>query len=131
MKTIKRVLLLFVLLSVGVMLHGQQAGYTPLPYFCGFENPEDTLATYGWKFEKRAKVGHTFAVGEAVHRMGSHAMYVSADNGATAGYSFTTSGSVVIAYKSFYLEKGKYDLMFEYRLQGEDHEESDVMRVAF
>ena len=131
MKTIKRVLLLFVLLSVGVMLHGQQAGYTPLPYFCGFENPEDTLGAYGWKFEKRAKVGHTFTVGEAVHRMGSHAMYVSADNGATAGYSFTTSGSVVIAYKSFYLEKGKYDLMFEYRLQGEDHEESDVMRVAF
>ena len=131
MKTIKRVLLLFVLLSVGVMLHGQQSGYTPLPYFCGFENPEDTIGTYGWKFEKRAKVGHTFAIGEAVHRMGSHAMYVSADNGATAGYSFTTSGSVVIAYKSFYLEKGKYDLMFEYRLQGEDHEESDVMRVAF
>ena len=115
MKTIKRVLLLFVLLSVGVMLHGQQAGYTTLPYFCGFENPEDTLGTYGWKFEKRAKVGHTFAVGEAVHRMGSHAMYVSADNGATAGYSFTTSGSVVIAYKSFYLEKGTYDLMFEYK----------------
>lgn len=131
MKIIKRVLLLFVLLSVGVMLHGQQAGYTPLPYFCGFENPEDTMGTYGWKFEKRAKVGHTFAVGEAVHRMGSHAMYVSTDSAKTTGYSFTTSGSVVIAYKSFYLEKGTYDLMFEYRMQGEDHEESDVMRVAF
>ena len=131
MKIIQRTLFLIVFLSVSLMICGQQSGYTSLPYFCGFENPEDTLGTYGWKFEKRAKVGHTFAVGEAVHRMGSHAMYVSADNGATAGYSFTTSGSVVIAYKSFYLEKGKYDLMFEYRLQGEDHEESDVMRVAF
>lgn len=131
MKIIQRTLFLIVFLSVSLMICGQQSGYTSLPYFCGFENPEDTLGTYGWKFEKRAKVGHTFAVGEVVHRMGSHAMYVSADNGATAGYSFTTSGSVVIAYKSFYLEKGKYDLMFEYRLQGEDHEESDVMRVAF
>ncbi len=122
--------LLFILLLVSLVVCGQQ-GYTTLPYFCGFENPEDTAGTYGWKFEKRAKVGHTFVVGEAVHRMGGHAMYVSADSAKTAGYSFTASGSVVIAYKSFYLEAGKYDLMFEYRLQGEDHEESDVMRVAF
>ena len=129
MNIIQRTLmLLFVLVSINV--YGQTA-YTPLPYFCGFENPEDTAGTYGWKFEKRAKVGHGFVVGKAVHRMGSHAIYVSADEGATPGYSLTTSGSVVIAYKSFYLEKGTYDLMFEYRLQGEEHQESDVMRVAF
>ena len=130
MKVIQNTLLL-ILLSVSLVVCGQQDGYTSLPYFCGFENPEDTAGTYGWKFEKRAKVGHTFAVGEAVHRMGSHAMYVSTDSAKTAGYSFSASGSVVIAYKSFYLAAGKYDLMFEYRLQGEDHEESDVMRVAF
>ena len=129
MNIIQRTLmLLFVLVSINV--YGQTA-YTPLPYFCGFENPEDTAGTYGWKFEKRAKVGHGFVVGKAVHRMGSHAMYVSADEGATPGYSLTTTGSTVIAYKSFYLEKGVYDLMFEYRLQGEEHQESDVMRVAF
>ena len=132
MKNIKCALLMAVLLLLGVMLYGQQqSGYTSLPYFCGFENLEDTIGTYGWKFEKRPKVNHTFVVGEAVHRMGSRAMYVSADSAKTAGYSFTTSGSVVIAYKGFYLEKGKYDLMFEYRMQGEDHKESDVMRVAF
>ena len=132
MKNIKCALLMAVLLLLGVMLYGQQqSGYTSLPYFCGLENLEDTIGTYGWKFEKRPKVNHTFVVGEAVHRMGSRAMYVSADSAKTAGYSFTTSGSVVIAYKGFYLEKGKYDLMFEYRMQGEDHKESDVMRVAF
>ncbi len=130
MKFIQHVLL-FILLSVSLVVCGQPAGYSSLPYFCGFENPEDTMGTYGWKFEKRAKVGHTFAIGNAVHRMGSNAMYVSTDSAKTAGYSFTTSGSVVIAYKSFYLAAGKYDLMFEYRMQGEDHEESDVMRVAF
>ena len=112
MKFIQHTLLL-VLLLVSLMVCGQPAGYSSLPYFCGFENPEDTAGTFGWKFEKRAKVGHTFAVGEAVHRMGSHAMYVSTDSAKTAGYSFTTSGSVVIAYKSFYLAAGKYDLMFE------------------
>ena len=130
MKFIQHVLL-FILLSVSLVVCGQPAGYSSLPYFCGFENPEDTMGTYGWKFEKRAKVGHTFAIGNAVHRMGSNAMYVSTDSAKTAGYSFTASGSVVIAYKSFYLAAGKYDLMFEYRMQGEDHEESDVMRVAF
>ena len=130
MKFIQHTLLL-VLLLVSLMVCGQPAGYSSLPYFCGFENPEDTAGTFGWKFEKRAKVGHTFAVGEAVHRMGSHAMYVSTDSAKTAGYSYLASGSVVIAYKSFYLAAGKYDLMFEYRMQGEDHEDSDVMRVAF
>lgn len=130
MKFIQHVLL-FILLSVSLVVCGQPAGYSSLPYFCGFENPEDTMGTYGWKFEKRAKVGHTFAIGNAVHHMGSNAMYVSTDSAKTAGYSFTASGSVVIAYKSFYLAAGKYDLMFEYRMQGEDHEESDVMRVAF
>ena len=129
MKIIQRNLLLFLLLIV-LRATGQEA-YTPLPYFCGFENPKDTMGAYGWKFEKRAKVGHGFVLGEAVHRMGSHSIYVSMDGGATTGYSLTTSGSTVIAYKSFYLEKGTYDLMFEYRLQGEEHEESDVMRVAF
>ena len=130
MKTIKGVLLLFVLLLVGLVSYGQQTGYTSLPYFCGFESPEDTVGTYGWKFEKRPKTNHSFVVGEAVHRLGSHAMYVSADGGNTAGYAFS-GGSVVIAYKSFYLEKGVYDLMFEYRLQGEDLKDADVMRVAF
>ena len=65
MKFIQHVLL-FILLSVSLVVCGQPAGYSSLPYFCGFENPEDTMGTYGWKFEKRAKVGHTFAIGNAV-----------------------------------------------------------------
>ena len=123
--------LLLTLLFVSLVVRGQQEAYTPLPYFCGFESPEDTIGTYGWKFEAMPKTAHCFAMGTAVHRMGSYAMYVSTDGGKTASYSNRASGSVVIAYKSFYLEKGTYDLMFEYRLQGEDLEESDVMRVAF
>lgn len=142
MKIIKHILLLLILF-VSISLQAQEdfgpdidpetdsIVHTPLPYFCGFENPEDTSGTAGWKFVKRAKVQHEFVVGQAVHRMGSHAMYVSPDGGATAGYSLFSSGSVVVAYKTFYLEKGTYDLMFEYRMQGEEHENSDVMRVAF
>ena len=131
MKTIRHLFLLL-FLSVGFMLYGQDnTSFQALPYFCGFENPKDTAGTYGWKFEKRAKIKHTFTVGNAVHRMGANAMYVSADSGATAGYAYSTSGSTVVAYKAFKLEAGTYDLVFDYRLQGEDHENSDVMRVAF
>lgn len=129
MKSIINQTLFCIVLLVNIaFVHAQT--YTPLPYFCGFENPEDTMGTYGWKFEKRAKTGHNFIIGNAVHRMGSKSMYVSAD-GVTPNYSLTTTGSTVVAYKSFYLAKGTYDIMFEYRLQGEEHEESDVMRVAF
>ena len=129
MKSIINQTLFCIVLLVNILfVHAQT--YTPLPYFCGFENPEDTMGTYGWKFEKRAKTGHNFIIGNAVHRMGSKSMYVSAD-GVTPNYSLTTTGSTVVAYKSFYLAKGTYDIMFEYRLQGEEHEESDVMRVAF
>ena len=131
MKIIRHLFLLM-FLSVGFVLYGQDdVSFQALPYFCGFENPEDTAGTYGWKFEKRAKIKHTFTIGNAVHRMGENAMYVSADDGATAGYSYSTSGSTVVAYKAFKLEAGTYDLVFDYRLQGEDHENSDVMRVAF
>lgn len=128
MRKIRNVFLFVTLLTCG-LLYGQD-GYTDLPYFCGFEESEDTIGTYSWKFEKPVKVKHTFTVGNAVHRMGEKALYVSADNGVTAGYT-NSGGSVVIAYKSFYLAKGTYDLVFDYRLQGEDYGNSDVMRVAF
>lgn len=127
MKNLKS-LFVFLLLNISVVVFSQ---FTTVPYFCGFENPEDTLGATGWKFVKRAKIGHSFVVGDAVHRLGSNAMYVSVDSGKTASYSLTASGSVVVAYKSFYLQKGKYDLMFDYRLQGEDNGDADVLRVAF
>ena len=41
MKIIQRTLLFF-LFFVGINAYGQTE-YTPLPYFCGFENPEDTM----------------------------------------------------------------------------------------
>ena len=42
MKFIQHVLL-FILLSVSLVVCGQPAGYSSLPYFCGFENPEDII----------------------------------------------------------------------------------------
>ena len=89
MKSIINQTLFCIVLLVNIaFVHAQT--YTPLPYFCGFENPEDTMGTYGWKFEKRAKTGHNFIIGNAVHRMGGKSMYVSAD-GVTPNYTLTTT----------------------------------------
>ena len=77
---ITRSIFLFTLLIVATFIvRSQDQDYSKLPYFCGFESPEDTAGTYGWKFAIMPKTGHSFVIGEAVHRMGSHAMYVSTD----------------------------------------------------
>lgn len=136
MKTIKLLSFLFFFLTIS-SAYGQD-GFTSLPYFCGFEEPEDTVGTYGWKFISRS-AKHSFVVGDAVSNLGKNSMYVSVDGGATASYSWgkETQGSVVIAYKAFYLLKGEYDLMFDYKMQGGHLESgdvtinSDIMRVAF
>ena len=116
MKTIRNLLFLFFYVLATLVAYSQD-GVVTLPYFCGFENASDTVGTYGWKFVKRT-AEHSFVVGEAVSYMGDKAMYVSKDNGLTASYtaSKSTQGSVVVAYKTFYLKAGTYNLMFDYRM---------------
>ena len=110
MKTIRNLLFLFFYVLATLVAYSQD-GVVTLPYFCGFENASDTVGTYGWKFVKRT-AEHSFVVGEAV-------------------------SSVVVAYKTFYLKAGTYNLMFDYRMQGGFLQSgdvvvnSDVMRVAF
>ena len=138
MKIIRNLLFLLFIMIMPYDIYGQD-GKVTLPYFCGFEENSDTAGTYGWTFVKRPGVNHSFVIGEAVSNMGNRSLYVSKDDGTTASYtaSKSTQGSVVVAYKSFYLQAGTYDLMFDYRMQGGYLQSgdvivnSDVMRVAF
>lgn len=98
---------------------------TPLPYFNGFENSQDTI---GWTFKRRAGYSN-FEVGNAVHRIGRKSMYISPDSGATATYVTTPSGHVSIAYKSFTLSAGTYTLAFDYQCGGDGTNQD--MKVAF
>ena len=99
--------------------------YSSLPYFNGFENPQDTA---GWTFKKRAKTTG-FEVGSAVHCLGFKSMYISPDSGATATYATTASGYVSIAYKSFTLPQGTYTLAFDYQMGGDGSNQD--MKVAW
>ncbi|MBQ0008492.1 MAG: hypothetical protein KBT40_07210, partial [bacterium] len=98
---------------------------TSLPYFNGFENPQDTA---GWTFKKRAKTTG-FEVGSAVHCLGFKSMYISPDAGATATYTTTASGYVSIAYKSFTLPQGTYTLAFDFQCGGDGTNQD--MKVAW
>lgn len=95
---------------------------THLPYFNGFETPEDTV---GWSFKKRPNTSG-FAIGDAVHCLGRKAMYITSDGGTTASYVTTNSGYVSIAYKPFTLPAGTYTLAFDYQLGGDNSQDIKV-----
>lgn len=96
-------------------------------YSCGFEHVSDSA---GWVMKKLGGSPSAFVIGKAVHRIGSYAMYVSADGGATAGYTSTSSGYNIVAYRKFHLKPGEYDMSFDFHMKGEAASENDVMRVA-
>ncbi|MCQ2344768.1 MAG: hypothetical protein MJ002_07630 [Paludibacteraceae bacterium] len=102
-----------------------RAQNTSLPYFNGFENPQDTV---GWTFKKRPKTSG-FEVGNAAHCLGYNSMYISPDGGATATYATSASGYVSIAYKSFTLPAGTYTLAFDYQCGGDGTNQD--MKVAW
>lgn len=127
MKASKFLLLLILGLLLSSSLLSQN---TPLPYFCGFETPEEES---GWEFKKAigSKFTTNFTIGGAVHCIGKRSMYVSNDGGVTANYQQTISGYQIVAYRKFTFSAGDYDFMFDYRIAGESTDNNDVMRVAY
>ena len=120
----KSIYLLFLFLSINVLTNAQN---TPLPYFCGFETSADTA---GWMFKKRASTQCEYVIGRAIHRTGAKSLYVSADGGATASYSGSTSGYVIVAYRKFTFAQGSYNLLFDFKIKGKAEGDADAVRVA-
>ena len=91
-----------------------------LPYSCGFENGENWMLANGSEANK-------WAIGEATSNGGTHALYISNDNGATNGYN-TGSTSNVYAYKMFdFVDAGDYAISFDWKANGESS--FDYLRV--
>jgi hypothetical protein len=78
-----------------------------LVYECDFENE-----LLGWTFDKADGISSGFAIGSAAsEKKGNNALFVTPDDGATAGYTQDNeAGYVSVAYKRFYLEPGNYSL---------------------
>lgn len=118
---------IFIVLMVAMSVVAAVAQGGAYNYFCGFEEARDSV---GWRFKTGIGVKSNFVIGKAIHHLGSHSMYVSADKGKTAGYESTTSGFVAVAYRKFRFAKGVYDMSFDLRIAGQPPS-TDVLRVAY
>ena len=84
------------------------------PYVYGFE---DVTENNDWTLVNGSQT-NKWAIGSAEALTGSKALYVSADNGTTSGYTITST-STVWAYRTFNLTAGMYDASFFYKSGGE------------
>ena len=92
-----------------------------LPYSADFEENNG-----GWLFYNGAQP-NKWAWGTATNNGGSHALYISSDNGVTNDYA--QSAAVVFATKTFYFdETGMYSFSFDWKGDGENN--WDYLRVA-
>ncbi len=87
---------------------------------------EDFEETNGW-LTFNGEFVNKWVRGTAVAKTGTHALYISNDNGTTAAYAH--SACVVYATKTFYFEEtGMYSFSFDWLCNGEST--WDYMRVA-
>jgi len=93
-----------------------------LPYECDFE-----MANTGWGFANGACANKWF-VGTATNNGGTHALYVSSDNGATNSYN-TSSASNVWAYRDIYFPASAYGYQFSFDWKNYGESCCDYMQV--
>ncbi len=83
-------------------------------------------STCGWQLIN-GTLTNAWAWGTATNNGGTHALYISNDNGTTNAYS-TNSDAMVYAAKLFSFTQGKYEFSYEWNAKGEST--YDYLRVA-
>lgn len=87
-----------------------------LPYFCDFEEESENT---NWVLNPSIETISTlnaWYVGSAEAYTGEKALYVSSDSGLTASYA--TIGNVLLAYRDVSLDRGTYDVAFDWMGMG-------------
>ena len=111
MKRLSFVLFAVALAAMGLMPVKAQS----INYSTGFETSTDTA---GWVLLGGSQT-NKWAIGTAAHNAGSHGLYVSSDNGTSAGYS-TSSISFSYAYYQFTLSQAAaLEIGFDWKCYGE------------
>ena len=111
-------------LSDPVMAMSTTLGADPhfLPYYNDFEDSTNSFSVY------QRSGSNTWYTGTAVNYSGTHAMYVTSDNGVTNDYDNTVQS---ISFAMTYLQipyDSSYAISYDWRCQGEGS--YDLMRVA-
>ncbi len=102
------------------------AGFTTLlkPATAPFADDFETVNK--WQFIN-GTLTNAWAYGEAAHNgEGTHAIYISNDNGVTNAY--THSATTVFAVKPFHFEEGNFIFQYDWKAKGESS--YDLLRVA-
>ena len=98
-----------------------------LPYHCGFE---DLVENQQWMLQN-GSYPNKWYIGEATHSSGSHALYISNNNGASNQYSTgnSSSTSTVWAYRDIYFDTtyNEYDISLD--VKGMGHIDAGFMRM--
>lgn len=124
----KKTLMCLIWAGLGASLHLWAAPVTQLPYECTFEDSTEWSQWTTKRYSLLQTVNTEWQMGNATAYMGEKSMYVSVDGGITAGYGDFTSGYNSIAYRTFSLSAGSYDLSFMWRSLGSA---SDAACVAW
>ena len=100
-----------------------------LPIAIGSGFIDDFEGTNNWYYINSTK--HGWVIGEAAHTgVGTHAMYVSKDEGATNSYN-NSGTNIVYATKAFTFDNGSYSFHYNWLGKGEGASyDWDYMRVA-
>ncbi len=108
--------------SISASFHTLQSPVA-VPFADNFEGANN------WLFTNSAN--HGWVLGSAVHNGdGTHAMYVSADNGSSCSYVISAT-NIVYAAKSFSFESGSYIFQFDWLGKGEGASNDwDYLRAA-
>ncbi len=114
MRRISVIVLLLCTLLIGVAQ--KHITTSDLPYLCDFE---DDTENANWVLNpgiEKIITDNRWVIGSASASTGSHSLYVSADGGRTNTYVATNN--VLIAYRDVSLDKGKYDVAFDWKGMG-------------
>ena len=112
-----------------MVLGATSFAFTPLPYFCGFE---DTIENDTWELNTgiNGMMAHNkWAIDTALSKLGAKSLYVSEDSGATS--SFNNTNIQVVCYKTFDFDIGTYNLSFDYLVGGSADQLMQVCFVPF
>lgn len=99
-------------------------------YFCDFE---DATENSNWQLNTPRNESSAWYslwyIGSATYKDGGQSLYISADNGNTAGYS-RNAARIVVAWREFdQLDPGEYDLAFDWKNVGDSAKAG--LRVAW
>ena len=94
------------------------------PYMNGFEDEEENSK---WEFVQLDELANKWYIGNAINNGGTNSLYISNDNGQTAEYTISSGGSAW-AIRPFKLEKGVYDISYDWQCYGQTT--NDFVRVC-